>query len=95
MTNRREFAREQAQAFTARMMEEFERTLMHHSADVIAFACEMQNRLDAAEGLINRIAGLDRSEALGKKKPAHQVKVPVDVMERIDALAAELKGRTA
>lgn len=94
MTNRREFAREQAQAFTAKMMSEFEKTLTHHSADVVEFACEMQARLDAAELLVRRIADLDRPAPLGLKKPAHHVKVPVEIMERIDALVAEMKVRT-
>jgi len=93
MTDRREFARQHAEAFNARTLEEIGKVLATHSSLIVEFACEMQERVDAAEALLAEIAA---GKVLRTSEAGHfkTLKLRTDLMNRVDALVDESKRRS-
>jgi len=94
MTDRREFARQHAEAFNARTLEEIGKVLSTHSGLLVEFACEMQARVDAAELLIAEVAASRRGPRRNRDKDVKHVSLSLDLLKRIDASVAESKGRS-
>lgn len=98
--DRREFAKQQAAAFSEVTLRRIGRVLDQHSAAVVAFACEMQERLEAAEALLAEVASCSRADPNRKapdttpcKTKWSTVNVRTATMDKIDALVASAKAR--
>lgn len=98
MTDRRELAVREAEAFTERTIEEIRRVLAWHGVAVVDYAIEMHARTEAAEALLAEIAACSRSDPMRKSPTGHGRRTTVNVhnelMTRVDNLVAAMKART-
>ena len=88
-----QFATAAALAFKDRILNQMGAVLDQHNSVVVDFACAMQARVEAAESLLAQIA------ACGRRPNADgtwaTVKARTELMNRIDAVVAQCKERTA
>lgn len=82
MIDRESFARAEGAAFRIRLLEQIGDVVAGHCAAVVDYACEMQSRLDKAEGLLADILKTGR-EGLSVRQ-----------VRRIEKLIAQAKART-
>lgn len=93
MTERRKFAEARAQAFTQRTLGLIGEVLDSHSQAVIDYACEMQDRLDAAEKLL---AEFSLRRVLKKSTAGREFvtfKVATETLEELDKYLVNMKAR--
>lgn len=93
MTDHRQFATEHAVGFKDRLLGQMGAVLDLHNTMVIDFACEMQARLDAAEGLLAQIAACGRRP--NSDGTWATLKARAELMNRVDELVAQVKARPA
>ena len=89
----RQFATDHAAGFKDRILIQMGAVLDQHNSAVVDFACAMQARLDAAEGLLAQIAACGRRPNFDGTWAS--VKARTELMNRVDELVAQSKARTA
>lgn len=92
------YAKEQAENFNHEVLTKIRLALQSHSTGVVQFAMHMQARVDAAEQLLADVAackrGAPRTGDDPKKSALRSVFIPVELIDRVDALVDEAKKRT-